>query len=129
MGTMTETRPDPLKPYRKGPFAEDCAPRRLLRLFSGKWVTMVLHALHLMGGAARPGSLQRNLPGISKKMMTQTLRELQDLGIIERVVLQTMPPAVEYRLTALGQRFIEPLEMLYCWGEENRVLLDQLTEN
>ncbi|WP_025885027.1 winged helix-turn-helix transcriptional regulator [Asaia prunellae] len=123
---MTDKKPDPLGRYRKGPYLEECAPRRLLRLFSGKWVTMILHALHMLGGAARPGNLQRNLPGISKKMMTQTLRELQDLGIIERIVLQTMPPAVEYRLTPLGQRFIEPLEALYCWGEENRTLLDQL---
>ncbi|WP_338065936.1 hypothetical protein [Novacetimonas pomaceti] len=41
--------------YRRAPFAGDCAPRRLLRLFSGKWTTMILHTLHLSGGASRPG--------------------------------------------------------------------------
>lgn len=112
--------------YRRAPFAEDCAPRRLLKLFSGKWVTMILHALHLMGGASRPGALQRSLPGLSKKMMTQTLRELQEAGLVERVVLQDMPPVVEYRLTPLGQRFIEPLEMLYRWGVQNAELLHGL---
>ena len=125
---MTDPTPSPdlLAGYRQAPFAEDCAPRRLLKLFSGKWVTMILHALHMSGGSARPGALQRNLPGLSKKMMTQTLRDLQTAGLVERVVIQTMPPNVEYRLTALGQRFIEPLEMLYCWGVRHADLLQQL---
>ncbi|WP_336945945.1 helix-turn-helix domain-containing protein [Asaia sp. BMEF1] len=125
---MKPTTPLPALPdhYRRAPFAEDCAPRRLLKLFSGKWVTMILHALHLMGGASRPGALQRSLPGLSKKMMTQTLRELQEAGLVERVVLQDMPPVVEYRLTPLGQRFIEPLEMLYRWGVQNAELLHGL---
>ncbi|MFC0502839.1 winged helix-turn-helix transcriptional regulator [Asaia krungthepensis] len=111
---------------KQAPFTEDCAPRRLLRLFSGKWITMILHAIHLMGGSARPGALQRNIPGLSKKMMTQTLRELQERGLIARVVLEIMPPRVEYRLTPLGQRFIEPIELLYRWGAHHAELLDKL---
>lgn len=118
--------PDVLK---QAPFTEDCAPRRLLRLFSGKWVTMILHAVHLMGGAARPGALQRNIPGLSKKMMTQTLRDLQQYGLIERVVLEHMPPVVEYRLTPLGERFIEPIELLYRWAAHHADLLDRLGQN
>jgi DNA-binding HxlR family transcriptional regulator len=51
--------------------AEDCAPHRVLELFSSKWSSMVLHALHaLHGGTCRTGELQRSLPGISKKMLT-----------------------------------------------------------
>ncbi|PYD48152.1 winged helix-turn-helix transcriptional regulator [Novacetimonas pomaceti] len=115
--------------YRRAPFAEDCAPRRLLRLFSGKWTTMILHTLHLSGGASRPGQLQRNIPGLSKKMMTQTLRGLEEMGLVSRKVLQVMPPAVEYRLTALGRQFIEPLEMLYRWGAEHAALLDRVERN
>ncbi|NHN84984.1 transcriptional regulator [Acetobacter musti] len=115
--------------YRQPPFTEDCAPRRLLRLFSGKWTTMILHTLHLRGGASRPGQLQRSIPGLSKKMMTQTLRELEHLGLVEREVMEVMPPAVEYRLTSLGQAFVEPLEMLYRWGAEHAALLDRLDQN
>ncbi len=121
-----ETLPALPEVLKQAPFTEDCAPRRLLRLFSGKWVTMILHAVHLMGGAARPGALQRNIPGLSKKMMTQTLRDLQQYGLIERVVLEVMPPAVEYRLTQLGERFIEPIELLYRWGAHHADLLDRL---
>lgn len=115
--------------YLQAPFTEDCAPRRLLRLFSGKWTTMILHTLHLRGGASRPGQLQRSIPGLSKKMMTQTLRELEHMGLVEREVMQLMPPAVEYRLTTLGRHFVEPLEMLYRWGAEHAALLDRLDRN
>ncbi|QHC35980.1 helix-turn-helix domain-containing protein [Komagataeibacter xylinus] len=115
--------------YRHAPFVEDCAPRRLLRLFSGKWTTMIVHTLHLLGGASRPGRLQRAIPGLSKKMMTQTLRELEQMGLVARTVMQVMPPAVEYRLTPLGQHFVSPLEMLYRWCAENAELLDCVERN
>ena len=69
---------------------EDCAPRRVLELFSTKWTSMILHTLHARhGGTARSGALHRSLPGISKKMLIQTLRELEQSGLIER---QNPPP-------------------------------------
>lgn len=106
---------------------EDCAPRRVLELFSTKWTSMILHTLHARhGGAVRTGVLLRSLPGISKKMLTQTLREMEGSGLVTRHVQGTIPPAVEYRLTALGCRFVEPVELLYAWGRENADALDQL---
>ncbi|MCG7363231.1 helix-turn-helix transcriptional regulator [Roseomonas sp. ACRSG] len=106
---------------------EDCAPRRVLELFSTKWTSMILHTLHARhGGTARTGVLQRSLPGISKKMLTQTLREMEGSGLVTRHVQGTIPPAVEYRLTPLGARFIEPVELLYAWGRDNADALDQL---
>ncbi|MBC9179813.1 winged helix-turn-helix transcriptional regulator [Pseudoroseomonas ludipueritiae] len=106
---------------------EDCAPRRVLELFSTKWTSMILHTLHARhGGMARTGVLQRSLPGISKKMLTQTLREMEGSGLVTRHVQGTIPPAVEYRLTPLGARFIEPVELLYAWGRDNADALDQL---
>ena len=105
---------------------EDCAPRRVLELFATKWTSMILHTLHARhAGAARTGVLQRSLPGISKKMLTQTLREMAACGLIDRHVESVVPPAVEYRLTPLGQRFVEPVELLYAWGRDNA---DALTE-
>ena len=107
--------------------AEDCAPRRVLALFATKWTSMILHTLHARhDGAARTGVLQRSLPGISKKMLTQTLREMEGSGLVTRHVHGTIPPAVEYRLTMLGRRFIEPVELLYAWGRDNADALDQL---
>ncbi|WP_333573251.1 winged helix-turn-helix transcriptional regulator [Sphingomonas sp.] len=106
---------------------EDCAPRRVLALFATKWTSMVLHTLHARhGGAARSGVLLRSLPGISKKMLTQTLREMEETGLIDRIVQNAVPPAVEYRLTPLGDRFVEPVELLYAWGRDNADALDQL---
>ncbi len=106
---------------------EDCAPRRVLEVFATKWTSMILHTLHARhAGAARTGVLQRSLPGISKKMLTQTLREMEGSGLVTRHVQGTIPPAVEYRLTPLGQRFVEPVELLYAWGRDNEDALDQL---
>jgi DNA-binding HxlR family transcriptional regulator len=106
---------------------EDCAPRRVLSLFATNGTSMVLHTLHARhGGACRTGALQRSLPGISKKMLTQTLRDMEEIGLISRHVQSDIPPAVEYRLTPLGMRFVEPVELLYVWGRENPDALDQL---
>lgn len=106
---------------------EDCAPRRVLELFSVKWTTMVLHALHFHGGTCRTGALARSLPGCSKKMLTQTLREMERDGLINRKVYPVVPPMVEYSLTPMGQLFIEPLEMLYAWAAKNDAALSKLT--
>ena len=106
---------------------EDCAPRRVLELFSVKWTSMVLHALHtLHQNTCRTGVLQRSLPGISKKMLTQTLREMERDGLVTRQVFDVVPPRVEYSLTPLGIEFVEPIEMLYQWGKSHAAALDQL---
>jgi DNA-binding HxlR family transcriptional regulator len=112
---------------REGEWREDCAPRRVLALFATKWTSMVLHTLHSQHrGAARTGVLQRSLPGISKKMLTQTLRQMEETGLLTRHVHSTIPPMVEYHLTPLGSRFVAPVELLYAWGRDNADALDQL---
>lgn len=106
---------------------EDCAPRRTMEIFATKWTSMILHTLHAKhGGAARNGVLLRSLPGISKKMLVQTLREMEDSGLIDRHVESTVPPAVEYSLTPLGRRFVDLVETVYAWGRANADALDQL---
>jgi DNA-binding HxlR family transcriptional regulator len=113
--------------YIDGGWREDCAPRRVLDLFATKWTSMVLHVLHArLKGAARTGVLHRSLPGISKKMLTQTLREMEQSGLVTRHVRGTVPPAVEYRLTPLGSRFVEPIELLYAWVHQNADALDAI---
>ncbi|SDH31076.1 transcriptional regulator, HxlR family [Pseudomonas flavescens] len=106
---------------------EDCAPRRVLELFSTKWTSMILHTLHARhGGSARAGVLHRSLPGISKKMLVQTLRELEASGLVIRQVYDSVPPAVDYSLTELGQRLVEPIELIYDWARQNASALDAL---
>lgn len=108
-------------------FYADSPPRRLLELFAVKWSTMVLHALyHWPENRARTGELERSLQGVSKKMLIQTLRELEQRGLVTREVHQVVPPKVEYSLTALGQCFAEPIEQMYQWGLENQAALDEM---
>lgn len=108
---------------------EDCAPRRVLELFSTKWTSMILHTLHSRhSGAARTGVLQRSLPGISKKMLVQTLRDMEASGLLTRHVESVVPPAVEYRLTPLGTRFVGLVELVYGWGRDHADALDQLQQ-
>lgn len=109
----------------KQEFHEDCAPRRVLELFASKWTSMILHILHSeFEGSARTGVLLRSLPGISKKMLTQTLRSMETSGLVERRAYGTVPPAVDYTVTPLGRRLVEPIELLYAWGRTNADALD-----
>jgi len=111
-------------------FEADCAPRRVMALFAVKWVSMVLHALDRWpGGRCRTGQLQRALPGISKKMLVQTLRDMEMRGLLARHVYAVVPPKVEYELTALGKTFAGAVEMLYRWGQEHAAALDELEAN
>src|SRR5882762_6297340 len=118
---------------RKRPFAvemlagiQSSHPRRLPELFSVKWTTMVLHSLHFNGGTCRTGVLARSLPGCSKKMLTQTLREMERDRLIDRKIYPVVPPMVEYSLTPMGRLFIEPIEMLYAWAAKNDDALSKL---
>jgi DNA-binding HxlR family transcriptional regulator len=111
-------------------FEQSCMPRRVMDLFSVKWTSMVIHALDRWpGGKCRTGDLQRALPGISKKMLVQTLRDVEQRGLIYRHVHNVVPPKVEYELTPLGQTFAEPIEMIFRWGEENSAALDKMDAN
>jgi DNA-binding HxlR family transcriptional regulator len=106
---------------------EDCAPRRVLELFSTKWTSMVLHTLAVRhDGIARSNALHRSLPAISKKMLIQTLREMEVAGIVLRTEHPTVPPSVEYSLTALGRQLVEPIELIYDWARRNAEALDAL---
>lgn len=111
-------------------FDARCAPRRVMSLFTVKWVSLVLHALDRWpGGRCRTGQLQRALPGISKKMLVQTLRDVEARGLVARHVHRVVPPKVEYELTPLGRTFAQAVEMLYRWGEEHPQALDDLEAN
>jgi DNA-binding HxlR family transcriptional regulator len=106
---------------------EDCAPRRVLEIFSTKWTSMILHTLQVRhAGRARSGVLLRSLPGISKKMLSQTLREMEAGGLVERTVFDTVPPGVDYALTPLGRLLVEPIERMYAWARDNSAALDAL---
>ena len=82
-------------------------------LVGGKWKMVILW--HLRNGTLRFNELRRLMPGITQKMLTQQLRELEDSGIINRTVYPVMPPKVEYDLTDEGKNLIPSLDMLCEW--------------
>ena len=106
---------------------EDGAPRRVPEPFRVEWTTMVLHSLHSHGGTCRRRELARSLPGRSRKVLTQTLREMERDGLIDRKVYPVVPPKIEYSLTPMGELFIEPLELLDAWTVRNDEALSELT--
>ncbi len=96
----------------------DCPIRNILARISGKWSLLVLYTLS-RSGVMRFGELQRNIPDISQKMLTSTLRVLEEDGYVSRTVYAEVPPRVEYALTPLGVSFLSPVGSLVAWAGEN----------
>lgn len=98
-----------------GPDGAKCPVRDVLDRIGDRWTTLIL--LALAGGPARFSALNRAVPDISKRMLTQTLRMLERDGLLLRRVFPTTPPSVEYRLSDLGISVLEPLAGLVVWAE------------
>lgn len=96
---------------------EICPSRRVLALIADKWTMLILPALQ--DGPRRNSELMRAVGGVSQKMLTQTLRELERNGLIERRDYGEVPPRVDYRLTALGRSLTEPIWALDRWAEQH----------
>jgi DNA-binding HxlR family transcriptional regulator len=104
---------------RRGDLYEPACPTRLLLDRVGsKWTVMVVLLL-ADEGELRFGALVRRAAGISQKMLTQTLRQLEDDGLALRRIEPTRPPAVHYSLTPLGRTLVPPLQAMKQWAEEN----------
>ena len=99
-----------------------CPARRTLELLSDKWTPLVLYVL--ADGAHRFNELQRRCDGISRKMLTQTLRGLQGDGLVHRTVYPAVPPHTEYNLTHLGESLMTPLAGLCAWGAQHLPQID-----
>lgn len=101
---------------QKHSVCDDSSPsRQVLALIANKWTAIIIYCLSQ--GKKRYSELQREINGISQKMLTQTLRSLERDGIVERKVYAVVPPMVEYSLTPLGETLIEPLCHLCQWAE------------
>ena len=100
-----------------GVYSGHCPARALLDRIANKWTTLIIGKL--IAGPTRFGELRRSITGISQKMLTQSLRELERDGLVIRTVHSVMPPRVEYSLTPLGQTLKEPLGALSRWSEQH----------
>ncbi|RKS09629.1 HxlR family transcriptional regulator [Nocardiopsis sp. Huas11] len=96
-------------------YLRNCASRSVVELISNKWVCLVIGAL--ASGPMRFGSLRRRLDGITQKMLTRTLRDLERSGLVDRQVFPTTPPQVEYSLTPLGENLGVLMGAIRTWAE------------
>ncbi|EEX13712.1 transcriptional regulator, HxlR family [Citreicella sp. SE45] len=94
-----------------------CPIRDVLDRVGQKWTLLILIAL--ISGPQRFSALQRQVGDISKRMLTQTLRQLERDGLITREVFPTKPPSVEYALTPLGGSALDPIAALTDWADRN----------
>src|SRR6478752_6921223 len=103
------------KAPRNGPYI--CGIDAALDVVSGKWKGLILWELEAHG-TRRFGELRRGLVGVSEKMLTQHLREMEEDGLVHRKVYAEVPPRVEYSLTEHGRTLNQALGALGAWGEE-----------
>jgi DNA-binding HxlR family transcriptional regulator len=108
------------------PNPANCPVRNVLDQLGDKWSVLIISAL-----SERPyrfGELKREIGDISQRMLTQTLRDLQADGMIEREVFPTTPPSVEYRLSPMGISFLTPLAAMVAWAMEHHPAIRESRE-
>jgi DNA-binding HxlR family transcriptional regulator len=96
---------------------DNCPLTYALNLIGGKWRLPIIWALS-KNGTMRYNELKRSIDGITNMMLTQSLKELELYGIIQRQHFAEIPPRVEYSLTEHGQDLIPALKALADWGKE-----------
>ncbi|MFZ0287674.1 MAG: helix-turn-helix domain-containing protein [Candidatus Sulfotelmatobacter sp.] len=96
----------------------NCPVKLTASIIGGKWKPTLL--FHLEGRTRRFCELQRLIPGLTKKMLTQHLRELERDGIVHRKVYAEVPPRVEYSLTRHGESLKPILKLMSAWGTRHR---------
>jgi DNA-binding HxlR family transcriptional regulator len=101
--------------------------RQVLRVIADTWTPIVLFCLKR--GTRRFNELQRSIPDISRKMLTQTLRKLERRGLIDRLVHPVVPPHVDYTLTPVGTKFAEAVALLCAWAQKNKGILKRVNFN
>ncbi|MDY6785865.1 MAG: helix-turn-helix domain-containing protein [Cyanobacteriota bacterium] len=97
---------------------QNCPAEKTLAAIAGRWKLLILR--ELCTEQRRFGELQRALSGVTQKVLTQQLRELEADGIVHREIYPQVPPKVEYSLTELGISLQPIIQKMHDWGQENR---------
>jgi DNA-binding HxlR family transcriptional regulator len=93
---------------------ERCPVEATFDIIGGKWKPLIVH--HLLSGTKRFSELQRAIPSVTRRMLTEHLRELEADGIVHREVYRQVPPKVEYSLTPAGLALKPVLDQILTWG-------------
>ncbi|MEN3028439.1 MAG: helix-turn-helix domain-containing protein [Aquificaceae bacterium] len=93
-----------------------CPAELAIQILSGKWKLYILK--NLMEGKKRFSQLQKSIPGITQRMLSKQLRELEACGLVRRTIYPVVPPMVEYELTEIGKRLESIFEIMHRWGME-----------
>jgi len=112
---------------QSGVYSQTCPTRELLDRIADKWTTLIIGILSSTD-AVRFTELRRTVNGISQKMLTQTLRDLERDGLVVRKVYAVVPPRVEYSLSPLGRTLCAPLRALAAWAEEHMTAVKKAQE-
>lgn len=94
---------------------EKCPVTHCLSIIGGKWKPVILFVIS--NGVDRFGAMRRAIPGVTKQMLTQQLRELEHDGILNRKVYAEIPPRVEYSITKRGRSLLDVVKVMKAWGE------------
>jgi DNA-binding HxlR family transcriptional regulator len=94
-----------------------CELRNILDRIADKWSLLVISVL--ADGVRRFGELRREIDGISQRMLTLTLRQLEREGLVTRTVFPVVPPRVDYELTPLGSTLLDTIQTLVAWAREH----------
>lgn len=108
--------PPDLRAVARAADGHDCAVERALAILGAKWTLLILH--NLMGGAKRFGELQRLTGGASPKILTERLRQIEELGLVTRTAHLEVPLRVEYALTDAGRTVWPIVDALDQWGRQ-----------
>jgi len=104
----------------------ECGLEAALDVIGGKWKVLIMWPLK--NGASRFGELKREVPGISEKMLIQSLKEMERDGIVLRQDFKEVPPRVEYSLTEFGRSLCDALLPLCLWGEQHMKRIEACKE-
>jgi DNA-binding HxlR family transcriptional regulator len=115
------------KPAKSGPLdpaaicrsSDPMAVRELLTKIGEKWTIFIILSLNLLGGRARFSELERAVPGISQRMLSLTLKNLERDGLVIRELFPEVPPRVEYEITDLGKSLLRPTQGPVDWAKAN----------
>lgn len=98
-----------------------CPVETTLTLISDKWKVLILR--DLLEGTRRFGALKKSVGGVSQKVLTANLRQMEMAGLVHRAVFAEVPPRVEYSLTALGESLKPVLDAMGAWGKNYQALV------